>query len=389
MWLTETIRRALPPSLVDRLYPSVRAAKAVYWAAQGLKPTYHPFRRLFPEASVQYISAPETVATPEVAAMRFVPSADYLLKGDQDHGRTYTTPPDYIASISDVLYCPMNGVLMDERRRVVEETVVHPLWEDVLRRKRYRPLGGVCTVLHQRYNTYFHAIVDNVLRVAALTHSGRSDLPGLKLLCSRPLQPMESYLLDRLAPPGYEVVHADADYLYRLNYAVLSTFKTGRNCGYIPALYRSMLTDHVRPSEPSRRTGKYFLSREGAAHRKVRNKDAFRKLLDRHGYQIVDPSTLPPAEQISMFYHADTIVAAHGAGLANTIFARFLNIIELFPSPRVTPTYYYVAKSMGHTYRYWCGSEPEQNAEYFDVDVSAVDALLQAASGHNRIRSLP
>jgi capsular polysaccharide biosynthesis protein len=81
-------------------------------------------------------------------------------------------------------------------------------------------------------------------------------------------------------------------------------------------------------------------------------------------------------EQIELFYDAEYVVAAHGAGLSNLIFAEQAGVVELFPTPYVLPYFYFVCKSCRHDYYYWCGTESHRDSN-FKVDIPAVETILE------------
>ena len=60
---------------------------------------------------------------------------------------------------------------------------------------------------------------------------------------------------------------------------------------------------------------------------------------------------MPLSRQIATFAAATHIVAPHGAGLSNIVFAdRALTLVEIFAATYGTATYYVLAAGMGMTY---------------------------------------
>ena len=83
-------------------------------------------------------------------------------------------------------------------------------------------------------------------------------------------------------------------------------------------------------------------------------------MLHRHGYEKYILSELSFEQQAELFAQADMIVAPHGAGLTNIMFAKDCEIIEIFGS-KIKPTFYLQSQVL--------------NLEY--------TALLQKAVGDN------
>jgi hypothetical protein len=67
---------------------------------------------------------------------------------------------------------------------------------------------------------------------------------------------------------------------------------------------------------------KLYITRAGAVRRRLRNEESIIASAKARGFEICDPAGMPFNEQIARFRAATHIVAPHGAGLANIVFAR-------------------------------------------------------------------
>lgn len=77
---------------------------------------------------------------------------------------------------------------------------------------------------------------------------------------------------------------------------------------------------------------KIFVYREGNLYRKLINKNRICKKLQDKGFIIVNPASMSIREQVNLFGNASIIVAEHGAGLTNVMFAKKSTIvIEIYP----------------------------------------------------------
>jgi capsular polysaccharide biosynthesis protein len=84
---------------------------------------------------------------------------------------------------------------------------------------------------------------------------------------------------------------------------------------------------------------------------------------------------IPFAEQVHLFAHAKTVIAAHGSGLTNMLFADNLSVIELF-GDMIRPWFYQMAKALGHRYAQICGTQtPTGISVPIDLLESALTAL--------------
>lgn len=90
-----------------------------------------------------------------------------------------------------------------------------------------------------------------------------------------------------------------------------------------------------------------YITRSDAPARRILNEEALMSLLQRYGFESVQPDLLSYQEQIDLFSQAGTIVAAHGAGLTNMLFcAPGFSAVELF-NEYYTRVYWSLARAMG------------------------------------------
>ena len=97
---------------------------------------------------------------------------------------------------------------------------------------------------------------------------------------------------------------------------------------------------------------KIFISREGAARRRLVNEDEVWAQLAPHGFERVRMEELDFAAQVALMRSTAVLVAPHGAGLTNMIFCpRGAHIVEIADLGFPNPNFYALASAMGH--RYW------------------------------------
>jgi len=159
---------------------------------------------------------------------------------------------------------------------------------------------------------------------------------------------------------------------------IFPSFLSTRTLNYLPKVYLDDLLPHVLPKRPRQKRHRIFIARKigtRGALRLIENENALISRLNQLGFKKYYLEDLSLGEQIELFYDAQMVVAAHGAGLSNLIFADDIDVIELHASAMVIPTYYYLSISLGHRYQYWkgFGRHFEDN---FSVDVDAVTQLL-------------
>lgn len=144
---------------------------------------------------------------------------------------------------------------------------------------------------------------------------------------------------------------------------------------------RSVLPARSVTSRPRR----LYVTRGNARNtRRLTNEAEVWPLLERRGFERIDPATLSVQEQVDAFAAAEAVVAPHGAALGNLVFCPpGVKVLELFAPRYVNPCYWVIADNVGADYRYLvCGRDdrPEgapMNGVLSDV-VAAPEALEQA-----------
>ncbi|RZI91886.1 MAG: glycosyltransferase family 61 protein [Microbacterium sp.] len=137
----------------------------------------------------------------------------------------------------------------------------------------------------------------------------------------------------------------------------------------------SWIRDHLRPSvdaDPAPR--RLYVTRGTAPNtRRVVREDELREGLLARGFEVVEPGSLSPQEQIDTFSAAEMVVGPHGAALTNLLFAPAgVTVLELFTASYVNQCYWSISCEI-----------PEAHYEYLvDGDVtrhgpgSAMNAIL-------------
>jgi hypothetical protein len=96
-------------------------------------------------------------------------------------------------------------------------------------------------------------------------------------------------------------------------------------------------------------SSRVYISRPKTAGRCVINEDEVLAALKPFGFVAYTPENMSFVDEVRLFSQAEIVVAAHGSGLANIIFAQNLIVIELFGSTGV-PCFLTLAKALGFHY---------------------------------------
>jgi capsular polysaccharide biosynthesis protein len=131
------------------------------------------------------------------------------------------------------------------------------------------------------------------------------------------------------------------------------------------------------------RREKLYVSRGDASGRRVLNEPLLTAALARAGYRSVVMAGLTAAQQVATFAGASHIVAPHGAGLANIVFADpATTLIEIFPSTYGTAAYYVLAAGLGITYASYIATEirPGPRTQLDDIVVDVDDFFARCGT---------
>ena len=112
-----------------------------------------------------------------------------------------------------------------------------------------------------------------------------------------------------------------------------------------------------------------YVSRSRTARRSMGNEKEVEKVLLREGVEIVHLEELAFEQQIELFNCADEIIAPHGAGLANLVWAEpFSRVLEIFPHRFFNDCYARLSVSRSLAYDYFSCSPDAHSHGYIDVD---------------------
>lgn len=132
----------------------------------------------------------------------------------------------------------------------------------------------------------------------------------------------------------------------------------------------------VADAPPPRR--RVFISRAGAARRRLSNEEAIWPLLADAGFERVRMEALPFAEQVALMRETAVLCGPHGAGLTNMLFCPAgARIVELADPGFPNPNFYALAAALGH--QYWILPAAAQGeGRALDRDLAADPAAIRA-----------
>ncbi len=333
----------------------------------------------------KYVANQETIPTPETKDMVFTSPAQELIRGE-----TYTTPEIYTTVIEDVIYSPKGNFLLTKSRQIILDSILigcdlpgigikHLFLSPV------ETISGTCAIFRSNYYGYYHTLLDESPRINLLNQPEYADFPEISLLCPGGSEnEWEQFFLSKLAPKNIKITPVSTDNLYYIEKLIFPSFVTKRCCGYLPSVYLKNLASKVLPERPRNKQNRIFISRRKsmAATKELRgrhilNESELLESLKPLGFESYELEDLSISETIDLFYDAQIVIGAHGGGLANLMFSEKVSVLELHPLKIISSHYYYLCKSMGHQYRFWCDNvESTHSLVNFEVDIAEVLAIV-------------
>lgn len=150
--------------------------------------------------------------------------------------------------------------------------------------------------------------------------------------------------------------------------------ETARPTVEAPDFVRYLLD--IPDSDPGRQD-RLFVVRDPGVGRSLTNHAQIAAVCARYGFRMVDTGVMTLMEQVEAFSNAGYVAGAHGAGLLNIIFRRNapLRLLEIFPSPPMSPVFFLLCRYYGFDYQAIIGAsdqpwvQPYNSAFWLDPDL--------------------
>jgi hypothetical protein len=224
---------------------------------------------------------------------------------------------------------------------------------------------------------YYHWLLDSIPRWRLMQAANYSEYDFV--LLPEKASPFEDELLDVLEIPSARRLRCSKHLIHQFERLVVPVmpFPCRRVSAWACAWVRSLFPNKSSGSE------KIFISRGGRRRRRLVNEAELEARLQKEGFVSIQPERFSVAEQARLFGSVKCVVASHGAGLVNMVFAPAnALLVELFHPDHVRPTYKNMAATaglrhaaiVGHS-RNGPGTAQKKRSEYdseFEIDVSAV-----------------
>jgi hypothetical protein len=260
---------------------------------------------------------------------------------------TFTRKPSFVAVLpggrfysgrSDAVISPDNKLIWDASQLFFRKPERHPVFgqNSLPRARRTSETAAVLTFCSS--HNYYHWLFDVLPKFYLLRESG---LPVDKFILSRHTEgAFHQETLSRLNIPRDQIVRPRRGFHMQARQLVVpsqaGSLPSSWACTFLRReLLFKTLTKRMKGFE------RIYISRSDASYRKVKNEYQVTALLAYFGFRNVVLKGMSVADQARLFYSADVIVSAHGAGLANLVFCRpGTKVVELFDVKYVNGCYW-------------------------------------------------
>jgi capsular polysaccharide biosynthesis protein len=310
-------------------------------------------------------------------------------------------PPPYLAKFEQVRLIPGDWLLLSNAGDLLVHTLHHvPFPKPGRMRSVVEVTGQENTivalnepakeveirdecVLLGNHRSHYHWLLDYLPRL--MTVRQFECLRSLRIVVGKDLTSTQRESLELAGIDKARLCVLDDGAFYRFDALwVPSVFTQGGL--FHPAALTWLRQTYLRgiPKDDSR-PRRLFISRRDAAKRHLLNEDEVSAYLESVGFGTILSSQLSFSEQVAAFAHAETIVAATGSGISNSVFApRNATVVELLNVDRHYGDGFgqHLVHVAGQTYR-WLPGDSVANAALlphnydFRLDLLALKKLVE------------
>ena len=197
---------------------------------------------------------------------------------------------------------------------------------------------------HYASHNYGHFMLDMVPLIQ-LARDEEIDMISRPLLdWQLPIYKRIGVSLDKVQQTHERVVFMKRVYVSNRHNAVSTYAAAPAHRNVFEAILKNIIKDSNNGTSYG---SKIFLSRGSSKHRKIKNRQALENALQKEGFDVIRPGTMPFDEQAILFSRADTIVTEFGAVMTNVVFCRpGTTVIEIIPENQRDPWSAHLCASM-------------------------------------------
>jgi hypothetical protein len=236
-------------------------------------------------------------------------------------------------------------------------------------------------------NNLWHLLFDSLPKLHLIQRAGFDPLGFDHYLVNSRQARFERDAMDMLGLPWEKIVETDEANFIQADELFFVTL--GCLIPPDPWVLQWVRSEFLSQQEPRPQERKIFLSRGDAERRRFRDENTLWRRLEADGFEKVEFAGMGLREQIDCVQSAKAIVAPHGAGLTNLVWANpGTKVVELFSRVYTPANYWLIADMLGLDYAFAVGVDTAgrdctdraiMDMERLGADVAFPD--LEALSG--------
>jgi capsular polysaccharide biosynthesis protein len=169
---------------------------------------------------------------------------------------------------------------------------------------------------------YYHWFFDVLARIHLIE---RSRIPIDRYLILDQSHAFQKATLSMMGIPNEKIMTTAPNFHIQAKRLILPSYDqpVGHTSPWACRFFRHTFKTYVGRSRQSfRGYQRIYISRSGAAYRRVTNERLLLPILQRAGFKIVRPETYTLQDQIALFAQAEAVIGPTGAALTNLVFCR-------------------------------------------------------------------
>ncbi len=227
-------------------------------------------------------------------------------------------------------------------------------------------------------SSHFEWVFESLARLWAIEQ--QAELRELPLIVQAGLNPQQRELLQLLGYGAGRCIEAPRDAVLECReLTAASMVSVGHFISPMAIQHlRRELSARVAPAADAPR--RIYLTRKGAATRRLANEDELLPMLQQHGFVAVDAQTMSTAAQLALFQRAEFILGVESAAMANLFMAPAHAKVGIIVARGLYQLrHYYVSAPLGHDFTYLI-AHPDyaSHARLTECDVTLAPEALQA-----------
>lgn len=217
-------------------------------------------------------------------------------------------------------------------------------------------VGVVTTIWGQ--DNYYHWMFEELPRFYLLQQT------GVEIDYYLSNYAMTKFQIDTLKSIGIDtnkIISSSENYAIQADELVIP-YAPAFDSGYVPRWICDFIRSiHIEKAKDIKTNApRIYIARGNVTHKKVINEEALLPILEDNGFKICYMEKYSQEEQAALFYHAEVIVAPHGAGLSNLVYCQEgTKVLEIFNPAYVPVMFWCICSQMNLDYYCSLGNRTE------------------------------